>query len=567
MPTVRRYERQQTIGGPLQGMRRAAATALSEGAGVEEARADKFRSMAHTLGIASRIGIAEYGRLVEEEKDAADQTALLEASNKLAAWRSTTLYDPNTGVLAKRGKDALGAPEEVQEGFEKITGDIEAGLSTDKQRAAWARLKSQEGQQLDLQVRRHTFEQVQTYRAGELKAHVENSMNAAIQNASDPKLVAVELQKAVGALKANAPSLGVGPEELDAQVRGVTSNVHLGVISQLLAQEKDQQAGAYFAATKDQISGDKLDEVQRALEEGSTRGEAQRQADVLGAKGTLQEQLDAAAKIDNPKVRDAVEDRLRRKEQDRRLEENRRDQATQLTAYDILDRTADTTKIPPMMWSSFDGGTRAAMRSYAKIRAKGEEPETDWQTFYSLVEDAQTNPNRFMGVNLLSYKAKLGDTEFKQLMGWRDAIRDGNRKLVDKEIAPLQERSAALSDVLRMHGFDPTPKEGSDDAQQVARIRRLLDQKVEVLQAGGKKASNEEIRAEAMDLMAREVTVPGRLYGTNQKRLVDVTAGDIPATDRTQIEESLRRRNMPVSDETILDVYLEHQLRRSRSGR
>src|SRR5688572_31779249 len=141
MPTVRKGERTLGIQGELRGMRRFAATAESEGAGVELARADKWRSLAHTAGTAARIGIVEYGRLVEEEKDQADQTALTEAANKLSAWKHSTLYDPNQGAMARKGKDALPLPEEVAAGFEKAAGEIEAGLSTDKQRAAWARVK------------------------------------------------------------------------------------------------------------------------------------------------------------------------------------------------------------------------------------------------------------------------------------------------------------------------------------------------------------------------------------------------------------------------------------------
>ena len=577
MPTVRRIER-QVAQDPLRGgFKQAAATATSEGAGVEQARAEKFGSIADFGERVTRFGASMYGRLVEEERAASDQAALMKASNELSDWKNRRLYDPNKGALTLKGEAAMPLPEDVRAEFNDVANGIEGSLATPEQRAAFSRLRSQEWQGIDLTVRRHVFGEVQAYRAQELKAHVDNSVNAAIASAADPKLVQVELQKAVSALERSGPGLCYGPEQIDEQVRAVTSKTHLGVISQLLATGNDKGAAAYFEASRDQIAGEALDQVQKALEEGELRGEGQRRADaIVSAGGTLTAQREKARAIDDPKLRDQVMQRIEHEATLKDRADREREESQQRQAFDIVDRTQDVTKIPPALWATFDGATRAGLHSYARARAKGEPIETDNPTYYSLMQQAGNDPATFAKTNLLQFRSKLDDGDFKSLAHLQLSIKNADRTATEKVLAPFQTRTQLVDDTLTLHGINPNAKPDTPEGKAIAQLRRMVDMRVDLLQQDGKKASNQDIQAEIDGILSTTQNVPGTWWAvlrpftydlaSKQKRLIDVTVQDIPAGERSAVEAALKARGRPVSDATVLDLYIETKLRQSRKG-
>ena len=44
--------------------------------------------------------------------------------------------------------------------------------------------------------------------------------------------------------------------------------------------------------------------------------------------------------------------------------------------------------------------------------------------------------------------------------------------------------------------------------------------------------------------------------------IIDMQVGDIPANERSQIEQALRKAGRPVSDATVLNLYIETQARK-----
>jgi hypothetical protein len=100
---------------------------------------------------------------------------------------------------------------------------------------------------------------------------------------------------------------------------------------------------------------------------------------------------------------------------------------------------------------------------------------------------------------------------------------------------------------------------------------------VNILQADGKKASNQDIQAEIDGILSASTEVPGSWwnvfpggkagpFGTDKKRLIEATVEDIAPGERSKIEAALRARGRPVSDATVLDLYVETQLRIQRAG-
>jgi len=573
MPVVR--SQREVSQAPIPGVRKTAAeTALSSGAGLAHAQANTAETIASVGGLVARIGASKYAQIQQEERDKADQIAALAMDNAFAKWEASALYDPQNGALTKQGKDALPLPEQTAEAFTKISGEIEATASTDRQRAHFQTIKLRRQQGLDLTIRRHVFGEMQAYGREELAGTLENARNEAGAAALDPEQSAAAIDRGVSALNVMAPKLGLGPEALQKQRLAFTSGAHSDIIERLLANNKDRAARVYFEELpKGQLTSDAQARVEKAIEVGSLRGESQRQADViLAAGGTLTEQRAKVKGITDPELRDAVQQRIEHEAVIRDREEREAEQSTMRSAYDILDKTANVNRIPPATWSQFDGGTRSAMRSYAEHKAKGTPVQTDLPTYYGLVQKAMDSPEAFATTNLLKYRAQLDEVEFKQLAGLQLNIVNGNKNAAEKDLGGLRTNLQIINDSLVQYGITPDgAKQTKEEADAVATLRRMLDTAVEVeSQRTGKKPDNIFIQREADRILSQSVTTPGSWWNIwpggksvsdVTTRLIDTKAADIPPTERQQVEAALRARQQPVSDATVLDLWLRTKTR------
>jgi hypothetical protein len=580
MPTVRRADRSVEIAPLRGGMKRAAATPESEGAGVERARADTFGAVAGFGETAARVGIRAFSidqqqrrQMEEEEKRKADQIADMAATNALSEWQASFFYDPQNGAFLKKGKDAQNLPTEAQDSFKKAASAIEAGLSTDEQRTAFKQRSAQVWNAAQMDVYRHTFKEQQAYGLSELNSLIDNKTNEAIQHATDPLLVKSSLDTATTALANAGKSLGMGPEEIASKTLAIQTKTHVGVIHSLLAQEKNREAADYFTATKGQIDGEQQDGLIKALDEGTLRGQSQKAADKILREGlTDKEQRERAAAIEDPKLRDLVEARIEHAQAIAEREERETEQATIKEGYDILDRTQDVTKIPPAVWTSYTGATRSAMISYANQRAKGEPTETNDTRYYGLLALARDKPAEFATWNIEQYRHELSDHDYKQLLDLRFKVQSGD-KAADKNLAGFQSHDEIVSNSLWQYTRTEPKDYTTAQRDAKAQLLRMLDTRFADQMRAGKRPTNEEIQGEVDNILSASVKVPGSYWNfwpggksvsDTQKRLIDTTAADIPANDRAQIEAALRARRRPVSDATVLDLYLEAQLRRKK---
>lgn len=592
MPTVRRAQREIATARIPGARRQASQTAASVGVDVvraqgrleaaeAEGRAQTWMDVAGVADTVTRIGAHAYTRMQAEARRDADETALLGASNKLDEALSSYLYEPETGALNRRGADAMGVPEESRAYFDKVAGEIESSLTTPEQKQKFARLRAQRWGATKLDVYRHVAGEKQRYEAKELEAFLGNRANAAVLHASSPQLSEGALTEAVSALRTRGPQMGLGPEAIDAQVAALQSNTRIGVINALLAQGQDTAAQTYFAAAQEagQIAGDRLDAVQKAITEGTARGESQRLADaILAEGGTLTEQREKARERagDNPRVRELVESRLDHAATIADRAEREAMQTSMRQAYDILDRTADVTAIPAPQWAAFDGSTRSAMERYAENKAKGVPTKTDDPTYYNLMRQSASDPSAFATVNLLQHRHKLDDGAFNQLVNLQRAIVAGDQAATEKELAPFRTRAQIVDDSLIQFGIDPNAKANTAEGKAVAQLRRMLDQRIEAAQLpdeSGKrtKVSNTEIQGLLDTLLSQERTTPGSWWGLlpghsatiypQSRRLIDLTPADIPPGERAELERALRAKGRAVSDQTVFDLWIRLQVK------
>lgn len=579
MPTVRYGPRKVSLD-PLPGARLTGGeTPESMGAGLAHAQgaaaqsaargaAQKGNAMAGVGEQVAGIGLHTLSAIQEQERNRADDVALMSAKNQIARWEADRLYDPAQGALAQKGKSALALPEQVDGEYTKLTGDIEAGLN-DRQRAQFQKIKGEAGVNIHATIQRHVFGEMQAYEKDELTARLETGNSLAIANAQDPRRVKDELSSMVEDFKKSAPRLGLGPEATAAGVADIQSKVHVGVIDRLLTAGTTTNgkldAALYFEEAKSQIDGKMLEQVEKSLAVGTTRKDGQRAADqILAAGGTLTEQRQKAAAIENPAVRDDVTARLEHEYAVKKAAEGQATEDLLDHVYARIEKGADFSSITPSEQVQL-GRHLPALRAEATRIAKGEPKETDPATYYALLQQATEDPASFAakGNSLLTFSNRLDDSDLKRLMAIQMDLRAG--KPAPKELDDYRSEAAVIADALSIAGIEPTPADKDTvGKERVARLHSLVSAEVRRVQEDTKKKiSNADLEAITSRILAKSIRTAGWFGTTKTKPLSSATVADVPKAERTLIEEALSRHGEIVNDDRVLDVWMKHQIRSS----
>jgi hypothetical protein len=545
----------------LPGARRRNAAESFESAGGEVAQAQ-----AGFGAVATKVS----ADLITRERDRADQVANLTILRKLNDLDHRILRDPDKGMLNKRGLAVMENRKAALEDFDKAAGEIGASVRNERQKLFFDQQLIARRDAVRNSIDTHGSRELERHQVNEAQATIATLINGAISNADEPARIAESLANAEQIVDVHGARMGLG-DAGRAEMKGkIRSSVHAGVIERLLAADKDVAAKTYFEETKDQIAGEQLARIEKALEEGTLRGQAQTSADtIVGAGGTLSEQREKVRAIDDPKLRDEVMRRVEHEAVIRDRADREQLEADLNTAYDLVDQRQSVTAIPPALWTKLPGSARESLRSYATKLAKGEPVETHLPTYYALMRQAGEDPVTFANQPLLDYRGKLDEPEFKQLAALQLSLRNGDRKQADAALDGFRTNQQIVDDTLREVGIltgDSKEAREAGDVERVARFRRILDQRVTALQENtGKKATNADVQAIA-DSLLQSVTLEKPAWwqvwkGDTTKRVVDVTAADIPAADRQQIEAALKAQRRAVTDDAVLNLYLSTQRR------
>jgi hypothetical protein len=605
MPTVQRYGERRVGLGALPGARKsAAATALSEGAGLAEADARKWDTVGRVASAAGQFATTEYLEIQQKAKERADNIARLSWRNRISKWQTDTVYNTENGVVATRGAAAQALPERVMGDYEKLVSEIESGLTSDEQRGQFLADVQSTREQVYNTVQSHVSQEITKLEANELTAFVDNQRSFAVANANNPRLVGQSLAEITAAIRQHGANVGMGDEQIAAAIASQRSAVHGGVIDRFLTAGNQKLAQVYFDETKSEISGESIAKIEKALTVGRVREQAQTKTEeILAQGGTLLEQRARAKAIDDPEVQDEVLQRLEHEDAVRQRAEVEAGRVTLRGAFDILDKTPNVARIPPNVWATLDGSERSALMTYARNKAVGEPIETNFRRYYELMQMAGSDPSGFMKLNLYADRAHLGDTEFKQLAAMQLSFGQGDTRAGEKDLATFSTKTQMLDDALRAYqieGIDA--KAGSDEAiafeNAKATLRRLIDVELENLGPGASPTAA-DIRSVIDSIMATEAqkaapspfwsvlsgglptVVGGRALweiGTSQgwqavftpqqrRMLAGTTIADVPPAERREIEDALRRSGRAVSDPSILMLWQMEKVKGANMNR
>lgn len=248
-----------------------------------------------------------------------------------------------------------------------------------------------------------------------------------------------------------------------------------------------------------------------------------------------------------------------------------KERETLFNGLDLVVREEGLSAVPPDAFLQLDEAQRDSLITKAKNLAEGKDIPTDWGVYYKLKTLASNPETRksFERQDLTGFRDSLGTQEYKELIGLQGTIREGKS---DPALDEFRTEKQIVDGLLAQIGFDPAPKEGTEDANEVEQFRRLVSERKQLLQSQtGKKATEAELTQIVDDLAVKGI-VPGTGWIWEDKkrafqlekgeRLVDgghvVFETDItqlPKNDRIEIEEALNAKGRQVTDEAILNWY------------
>lgn len=303
------------------------------------------------------------------EKVRADQTAVQGASAQLAAIHSKLLSDPNEGLPAYKGVNAMDGHDKIMAEYQKHANELAKGLQP-AQQGAFNRIAIQQGDVLN--------QHAMAYVNNQLEQHDTNTFQAVMKNNAENASKYYGNDDAVGILKnqtdliaqARAKRLGLGPEQTEDFMRTVQSNFHEQVLSQMVNDPNFQKkAQNYFDQNKGEMDAASQERISKWIGDGSIKSQSnQLAAEAMNANPKSESAaLARADKVADPDVRSMARQIISAQfSQNRAADKNDKEQTfmavqDQITKAGLTDPVDIRQAIKPTDWTNMTGAQRQAI--------------------------------------------------------------------------------------------------------------------------------------------------------------------------------------------------------------
>lgn len=208
------------------------------------------------------LGVA--GDLANKEMERADTAAMLDAESKLSQAKLDLMFNKESGVYAKTGKDALDITNSTLPTFDKQAEMIGQGLTNTRQKEQFARIVNNNRQSLNGELNRYEFTQRNAYYDTVDKTNIATSLDGAVKYANDPAQVAYYQNKGSFIIGESGIRKGLPPETIAAQQQEFNSTVATNVIERMVTLDPTQ-AQQYYAKQANTMTASDQMKVQKLL--------------------------------------------------------------------------------------------------------------------------------------------------------------------------------------------------------------------------------------------------------------------------------------------------------------
>ena len=482
-------------------------------------------------------------KLYEGELTRLNQAVTLESDLLLDKGKTEILMSVQEKF---RGKEAASAYDWAMAEWGKKATEIENGLKGEAQKTSvYNRRLVHEGS-LDTAIKQYMAKESQDYQIGVHNAWVGNQTNALSGSYADPEAFNHGSEE----LKAVLKDFYKGnPAVAESKFQEAMDKVHVDGVANLLENDQDILASQYYTDRRKGISVNVRTRIEKALEEGTLRGESQRASDAIIAKDLpLADAMEEARAIKDPKLRDEAEKRVKQHYTDIKAAEKLDIEGRYMNAVNLMEQPENKGRlprdvVPPSDWVDFTVEQRNAIES----RSKSDVVNNDkaWIDFISLEPENISKMSR--AEFEIEYWAKLDDSHRSRAETLWMAAKESARKESDDAdkfttvITPSRMTEATWQS-LGLGKIADNPAAFSQFEQEV---QRQVNTYEATMLGGKRKAGPEEIQKIISDIAVKNIMIDidrwGWFTGTKQVPIGEAVKG-------TAIEGVEFRKPEPVKE-------------------
>lgn len=478
--------------------------------------------LAQGLGQAADVSLQIY----EREREKADELALISADRRLAEWEASTIFDEQSGLLRRRGRDALGAPDEAMRSFAKLQREIERGLVGDRQLLAFERLSNRRREGAQRTLQQHVAREIESYRTEEANASLALSVRNAGNKWRDPAQIAEELSTQEDIINSLADAIGMSPERRQQMLAEVREASHLSVITRMVDEKEPTLAKFYYDSNKDDLGPEAKSRAEKMIEAADQRRKIHEWEDDImrrfaGDRGAALAEARKAPPEIRSEVVSAVQARFEDSERTRAFEGVQR--ARQADQY-LRDSGGDMDSIPASLLSQMDTAELRDLKVMSNYIRSGM-PERDDGKWVDIFEMMRLDPEGFMEQDLRGSKWRpyLDDRQFDFILDAQtqmksalsDPTKSGNMTTTlsfSQQLENAARRAGLINVKDPITSLNRTQRKLWADLVDYS-IGELRTREAEIT-GGKRKLTDVEVRDLVNDIMLREVYVEGgRFFG------------------------------------------------------
>lgn len=272
--------------------------------------------------------------IAHKENEKAEESAAVADDLELAKLGDTLLYDPDTGALNTRGKNAFGTPKAVNEGWRKGIESLQKQSMTARRRDNLMQNIARRQREINNRVNLHVVGETQRYEDETDSSAMEMAvMESDRDGHNNPDLTESRLLSIDGILEKQARTKGHDDKWLVVQKFKLHDRVRTGVLAQMMQHEMYSQAEDYLIMHGNEIKPEHIKDMKEMIKSGDSTSRALAAVDrassssyevTPGKVRGLGLLASAGVKIiEEPKTREELLDRVRKdptvKDDDTRL--------------------------------------------------------------------------------------------------------------------------------------------------------------------------------------------------------------------------------------------------------
>lgn len=254
---------------PIPGVRiqpSADAAAFGAGAGLAQ-EGQEVQKIAQGVGDIGGLEYIRAQKIAQFEQQKANETAVQEAAGKLAAVHTDLLTNPQTGMPAYQGKNALTGQQTLWDQYQKSANDISQGLHGPIQQEAFNKIAIEKGDNFLQQTHAHVTTELERHDASTFEAFVDNTANESAKTYGNSKALNTNNQMVDTFTLARATRLGLDDAETEKFMRQVKTNYHETVLGQMVNDPNALPlAKKYFSTYRDEMDTQSRDRVRNLFD-------------------------------------------------------------------------------------------------------------------------------------------------------------------------------------------------------------------------------------------------------------------------------------------------------------